>query len=220
MTNTERGLSMTLKERIIILDFNGTVIDDLDFNIRILNEMLKRRGLSEVSREFYLDRFDFPVIRFYEEVGMLSLNEDFSDIADEYNSMYVSGFETEVRLHENVTDCIRRFRNDGKCVYLISATSQENLDRQTEALGIRGMFDGIIGSNNIRGESKTSVIRSFLEERNISSEEALMIGDTVHDFEIASETGCKCLLFSRGHNSESRLRGKNAFVFSSFSELL
>ena len=51
-----------------------------------------------------------------------------------------------------------------------------------------------------------------------SPEDTLMIGDTLHDAEVAEALGFDCLLFAGGHNSEWRLREK-AGVIQDFGEL-
>ena len=46
-----------------------------------------------------------------------------------------------------------------------------------------------------------------------------MVGDTVHDFEVAQNIGCDCILVARGHNSKERLLSTGAVVLDSIEEL-
>lgn len=49
--------------KLIIWDWNGTILDDMEFTYWIENEMLKKRGLRSIpDRAFYLDNFGFPII--------------------------------------------------------------------------------------------------------------------------------------------------------------
>ena len=43
--------------KTVIFDFNGTILDDLDLCLDILNKMLKSEGLEEVSKRKYKDIF-------------------------------------------------------------------------------------------------------------------------------------------------------------------
>ena len=47
-----------------------------------------------------------------------------------------------------------------------------------------------------------------------------MIGDTLHDGEIAKELGCSCILFSNGHQDESLLKESGYRVINSYEELI
>jgi phosphoglycolate phosphatase len=46
-----------------------------------------------------------------------------------------------------------------------------------------------------------------------------MIGDTVHDYEVAQAMGTDCILISSGHNSRERLENTGALVLDSPLEI-
>jgi phosphoglycolate phosphatase len=47
-----------------------------------------------------------------------------------------------------------------------------------------------------------------------------LIGDTLHDAEVARELGCKCVLVAAGHQSEKRLRISGFPVVASLKETI
>jgi phosphoglycolate phosphatase len=59
----------------------------------------------------------------------------------------------------------------------------------------------------------------LLEEFEINANDAWMIGDTNHDFEVARELGINCILVADGHQSFERLKETGAEVASSLDEL-
>ena len=46
-----------------------------------------------------------------------------------------------------------------------------------------------------------------------------LIGDTIHDYEVAQELGCKCVLTAHGHQSRVRLMEAGAPVIDNLAEL-
>jgi phosphoglycolate phosphatase len=48
--------------------------------------------------------------------------------------------------------------------------------------------------------------------------DVLMIGDTIHDFEVANEVGADCVLISAGHQPYQKLKETGAKVFNTLSE--
>jgi phosphoglycolate phosphatase len=46
-----------------------------------------------------------------------------------------------------------------------------------------------------------------------------MVGDTLHDAEVAEQCGFDCILFSGGHVSKQRLETKGKIIVDSLSEL-
>ena len=49
-------------EKYIFLDFNGTVLDDIELCLNLLNEMLYEKEKKTVTLEEYKNIFDFPII--------------------------------------------------------------------------------------------------------------------------------------------------------------
>ena len=54
-----------MKYKHIIWDWNGTLIDDRLFCIKIMNEVLKKRDMEAMTEEWFLDNFCFPVKDYY-----------------------------------------------------------------------------------------------------------------------------------------------------------
>ena len=50
--------------------------------------------------------------------------------------------------------------------------------------------------------------------------ETLLIGDTVHDFEVAQSVGADCRLISGGHQNKKTLEKTGAVVYSSLNEFI
>ena len=51
----------------------------------------------------------------------------------------------------------------------------------------------------------------------------MLIGDPIHDFEVANEIGIDCMLVANGHQSKSRLEeqaGEKGVVFYSLEQLI
>ncbi len=55
--------------------------------------------------------------------------------------------------------------------------------------------------DNIHSKSKIDNARQFLNQKSISPGDCIVVGDTYHDFEVAKELGCKCLLIDKGHQN-------------------
>jgi phosphoglycolate phosphatase len=49
------------------------------------------------------------------------------------------------------------------------------------------------------------VAKDWIKDNNVDPKKVLFIGDTDHDFEVASSIGVDCLLIANGHQSKERL---------------
>ena len=50
-----------MKYSFITLDWNGTIVDDAQLCVDIVNQQLQNFKLNEVDLEYYLKNFRFPV---------------------------------------------------------------------------------------------------------------------------------------------------------------
>ena len=59
-----------------------------------------------------------------------------------------------------------------------------------------------------------------MNELPYDNHEVIMIGDTVHDSEVADAMGIDCLLLDHGHMGKERLQKTGRKVLSSMSQIL
>lgn len=206
--------------RYILWDWNGTLLDDLQINFEIENSLLRKRGLKEMeSIEKYHQVFAFPIIRFYERMGFDLENERFEDIARDYVCEYEQRFH-EAELFEDAESTVRYFRAAGMEQLILSMTESRWLFSQVASHGIDHLFSDILGTGDIYARSKVDIAKRWMEEKGVSGDEVLFVGDTTHDFEVAQSIGCECVLIARGHNSRESLEKTGARVIGAIGELI
>jgi phosphoglycolate phosphatase-like HAD superfamily hydrolase len=190
----------------IIWDWNGTLLDDTEAALATLNIMIAERGGTPIGMPFYLDNFAFPVRPFYDRIGIVAHGEDeWNAIAREYHETYL---RQPKALNRGAFAALDMAKAAGCRQSILSALRQDLLDEQTREYGIDGYFERICGSNNLHGASKVVRAREFLAELRASGagEAFVMIGDAVHDKEVADAIGVPCVLCSVGSHAGWRLR--------------
>lgn len=203
--------------RRIIWDWNGTIIDDVDVCVDIINESLLKRNLPAVSRAKYREIFEFPVINYYKTLGFNFENESFERIGAEYIKAYASKMY-ECQLHARVYETIKAFNETSREQYILSALEQFTLDRITGHFNLRKFFRSVCGGSDFYAFGKVELGRRLFQEIG-TYKSTVMIGDTVHDFEVAEALGIDCILAAAGHNSEKRLKSCGVPVVNSYEEL-
>ncbi len=188
----------------IIWDWNGTLLDDLELSIKAVNVLLKERDLPILTLDRYKDIFGFPVINYYEKAGFDFSKEPFEIPARQYVKLYASG-ESELKLFPDVVDTLSFFKDNNYRQIVLSAMKEDNLRKMISNAGISHFFDGIFGIKDNYAREKVSIGKQVVENLNLNPEKCLMIGDTLHDAEVAEQCGFDCILFSGGHVAKQRL---------------
>ena len=119
-------------------------------------------------------------------------------IAKEYFNLYLLNYE-KCNLNYSIESVLQELIRKGINQYILSATNHKDLLRQVMKKNIQIFFKRIIGSDNIHGKSKIENAMYLIEKEKIKKEETLIIGDTLHDYEVAQSIGIKCLLYKNGH---------------------
>jgi phosphoglycolate phosphatase len=204
--------------RHIVWDWNGTLLDDAVACVAALNRMLEKRRLPPVNLRQYQEAFGFPVKDYYLTLGFDFTRDDWDDVAREYHDFYAIA-STGVPLRAGAVDLLQRLRERGMPMSILSACEQSILEQMLAARGIREFFEHVRGLSNLFATSKVDIGRALLADIGLPSAQVLLIGDTLHDHEVARELGCECLLVAGGHQAEHRLAGCPCDVISDLRDV-
>ncbi len=204
--------------KTIIWDWNGTLLDDLNICIKSINKVLDRRGLQTISKTYYKSIFTFPVKEYYKQLGFDFSKEYFEVPANEFIELYYSNF-SEASLHKNVNNILDQIQSCNIDQFLLSAMEQSALQKTVSKFGIQYYFKSLHGIQDSYASGKIEEGNQLIEKWNINPETTYMIGDTVHDHEVAERMGVNCLLIAHGHQTYERLVKTNVPVFHNVLEL-
>ena len=138
--------------------------------------------------------------------------------AKQYVKLYAAG-ASELKLFPDVVDTLTFFKENNYRQIVLSAMKDDNLKLMIHNAEISHFFDGIFGIKDNYAREKVSLGKQVVENLKLNPAECLMIGDTLHDAEVAEQCGFNCILFSGGHVSKQRLETKGKKIINSLSEL-
>ena len=203
----------------IIWDWNGTLLNDVEWCITQINRMLYKRNkrtLANLSE--YHDAFCFPIIEYYKNVGFDFNEESFEVLAQEYIEVYHSGGSGSVALYENAEYTLKTIQSFQISQIILSASAQSDLERQMNPFDIRQYFNEALGISDIYAKSKLEIGMEYLSRNHVRN--GVMIGDTTHDFEVSQAMGVECILVAHGHQSKEKLMSCKVPVFDNLEEVL
>ena len=202
-----------MQPKLLIWDWNGTIIDDTQLCIALENELLRERGMPEITREWYLDNFTFPVRTYYGRMGYTFETERFETVADDFMRRYRARF-AKCPLCRGVVSVLEQAKERGIAQTLLLVTQQDDLVTQANRFGVARYFSAILGQSDSLCRSKTERAKAYMAENGIDPGDALFIGDTDHDAEVAEAVGCRCALIESGHQSRRVLEACGVPVYA------
>ncbi len=201
--------------RCILWDWNGTLADDVIASLRATNDILKKRGRQPIDLEQYYRYIDSPISRFYEHLFDLT-QVSMDEIGADFSLFYPQYFEG---LQIGAKALLEKIHRAGIPQVILSASHRDTVTRDVNRLGIGAYFTEILGAENHLATGKLELGRQWLKAQTISPEHMVLIGDTLHDFSVASTLGIPCILCATGHQSQQDLLATGQPVVTDFSQL-
>jgi phosphoglycolate phosphatase len=202
----------------VVWDWNGTLLDDLEHCLEIANELFGERGLAALSRGRYREIFDFPVRLYYERAGLTLDEAEFRALGVEFCARFEQRLEG-VSLFSGAPALVQSLARRGTRQLVLSNAEQGSLLRQIERWRLGALFEGVQGRSDTFATGKVEAGRALLARRSVRHDRSVLIGDTLHDAEVAAQLGMACVLIASGHQSAARLSSAGCRVVASLDEL-
>lgn len=189
----------------IIWDWNGTILNDVDYVIAIMNEILRSCNMDIITKEKYKNIFEFPVRLYYDALGFDYKKWPFEKLCHDFVSMYMKDIH-QCLPFDHVIPVLSEVSKSDKVQSVLSATDQASLDIMIKHYNFEDTFDYTFGIKDKFAASKIDRGIELMKSVAVSKQDTLMIGDTLHDLEVGTELGIDVLLLDHGHQCGDKLR--------------
>ena len=204
----------------IIWDWNGTLLNDVELCAGIMNLLLTQESLPNISIQKYKEIFTFPVIDYYKIAGHTFERNSFEVLGKQFMVEYEAR-KKDCDLFFGAKELLTELQLKNITQHLLSAYEQNSLNNILKFFNINNYFQFIVGLDNIYANGKSHLAKDLAMKirSNGASGNILLIGDTIHDYEVAKEINADCILISHGHQDEERLLRTGIPVAKDFEEL-
>ncbi len=186
--------------KLIIWDWNGTLLNDVQYCRKTINLILKKYNLPLISLDMYREYFTFPVKNYYKKIGFDFNKTPFEKIGLEFIEKYNKKLHN-CKLQNYCKEILLYLKNKRIKQIIISARKKNELLKDLKKFRISDFFDFIEGIDNNYAGSKEHLFENYLKNCDIKRKNILLIGDTIHDCQIAEKMKINFILFENGHQS-------------------
>jgi phosphoglycolate phosphatase len=184
--------------RNVILDWSGTLVNDLPPVFETTNHVFTTFGLPALTLDEFRREFCLPIRKFYDrclpDVPQAKLEEVF---LTRYHEV-----QDEITLLPHTRDFLEFCRENGFGVFIASTVDSQTYERQAQ----RFELTGFITKPYIGIEDKTQKIHHILDENRLAPEATLFVGDMEHDIEAGKHGGVHTCAVLTGYNHVEKLR--------------
>lgn len=191
---------------LFIFDWDGTLCDSTGKIVRCMQLAARRVGLRDLE--------DFEVLNI---IG-LGLPEALSSlfpgvpaaslqaVSQAYAKYFVADERTPMGFFQGVEETLNHLRDQGYQLAIATGKSRRGLERVLDSLKMQGFFHGSRCADETCSKPDPAMLRALLAEFRRHSDDAVMVGDTEYDMEMARRAEMPRVAVSYGAHTIERLR--------------
>ena len=184
--------------RNIILDWSGTLVDDLPAVWQATNHVFRQAGIAEMSLEHFRAEFCLPFTQFYARytprVPIAQLETWFHD--------HFKQVQHSVVELPHARDFLKFCQARKLRTFLLSTVHHDHFAAQTQVNG----FHKFLERPYLAVWDKRAKIHEILSENRLLPEETMFVGDMQHDIETARHGGIFSCAVLTGYQALAQLR--------------
>lgn len=165
----------------VLLDWSGTLADDLSAVLEATNRIFAEYGRDPLTLDEFRQHFRLPFAGFYTDM----LPEATAEGLEALYERFFHGLNDTIELLPGARDFLGFCRGTGRRAFLLSSIKTSHFELQAGRLGVLGDFE--VAYTNIM--DKREKIREILRIHSLDPVETMFVGDMVHDIETAKHGG-------------------------------
>jgi HAD superfamily hydrolase (TIGR01509 family) len=177
--------------RLIVTDFDGTLVDTFEANLRAYQEAFRQVGIP-LTTERYRECFGYRFDRFM--AAMAIDPQTAKTIKEVKKNVYPNYFEY-LCPNKALIALMGTAKAQGIKTAIASTARKENLMNAVAYLGIADNFDLIFAGVDVKqGKPSPEIYLKVMEHFGISAEETLIFEDSAVGIEAAKASGAKYMV--------------------------
>lgn len=212
--------------KLVAFDWNGTLFSDTTAILESANKQLKYFNVQPVNLKTYRQHFDFPIKKAYLKYGVTE--DQWEKGSLQSRKLFHKHYEervSHVRTRAYAQNLLAWLLKNGIESIIFSNHIDEPIKKHLKRLKIEKYFDRILANSNIETltdlRNKRDKLKNYIDEKHLSNNEVLVVGDTVEEIEIGHELGIKTVAITHGNCSIVRLKAmKPDYLINSLRELI
>jgi len=190
---------------LIIFDWDGTLVDSIDWIVECIQKIAELEGLEKPSKQACKD-----VIGLSLSQAMLALFPGLSDQAKvnmvaAYRVTYLEKKISSRDLFFDALPVLKKLKQMDKILAVATGKGQAGLDRSLDGTGLRSYFEYLRCAETMQSKPSPHMLLDILEESGINPDRALMVGDSTLDLIMAKKARVASIGITTGAHSHEVL---------------
>lgn len=191
---------------LLIFDWDGTLMDSAGVIATCIQQASADVGWPVPSREAASHIIGLGLQEAVQALFPDKSEADIPLLVERYRYHFLSQ-DHEIPLFAGARELVAEMHQRGHQMAIATGKARRGLDRAFEHSGLRGFFHASRTADETFSKPHPAMILELLEAFDLAPEQALMIGDTSHDLQMAKNAGVDALAAGYGAHPVEHLAG-------------
>jgi beta-phosphoglucomutase len=197
-----------------IFDMDGTLIDNTPYHFKAWQQLFKKRGLPELSRETYLSEISgVPIINTIKKYIGDDMDEaEQRAIINEKQRLYRDLFQPVLPL-SGLETFLFDLKGTGFRIALATSSNMDDVDFIFDSVPIRQYFDAIITGNMVsQPKPSPQIFLKAAEQLDIRPENCVVFEDSLSGLQAGNNAAMKVIGITTAHPAEKITKLANLVI--------
>ena len=191
--------------KLLIFDWDGTLMDSVMRIVACVQEAANDLSLPIPSEKAARDIIGLGLDEAMAKLFPESDVDEKARIVERYRHHYLFANKIPTPLFEGAREVIEHLESEGYLLAVATGKGRRGLNRVLEESGLGERFHATRSVDEAHSKPHPDMLLQILDELGVHANEALMIGDTEYDMNMANNAGAKALGVSYGVNEKHRI---------------
>jgi phosphoglycolate phosphatase len=188
---------------LIIFDWDGTLIDSIDWIARCLQNASNNTRYETPDYQAAKDVIGLSIDRAIAALYPAANSDEVIELVNCYEAAYFSKKISCDDLFSGVYEMLETFTLQGLKLAIATGKTREGLDEALDATNTREFFCITRCADETQSKPHPLMLEEIMQFTGISPQRTLMIGDSTHDLQMALNAGVASIGVASGaHDSE------------------
>ncbi|MGO1463439.1 MAG: HAD family hydrolase [Marinobacter sp.] len=178
-----------MKVKVVVFDWDGTLVDSVDHIADSLHQAATDLGYPAREREAYRDIIGLGMAEALAKLYPGINHDEMTRIREGYADYFFRKVTTPQNLFEGMAEVVSDLQGSGRGCSVATGKSRKGLEPALASSGLGAHFDITRCADETRSKPDPRMLEEILLFYGVEPSEAVMIGDTRYDLEMAQRIG-------------------------------
>ena len=190
---------------LIIFDWDGTLIDSIDWIARCLQNAANDTRHAIPDYQSAKDVIGLSIEKAIAALFPDANENEVNTLVGHYEKAYFSKKISRDDLFTGVFDMLEALKKNGYLLAIATGKTREGLDEALNATGTVDLFSITRCADETQSKPHPKMLEEIMTHLQISPERVLMVGDSTHDLQMAINAGIASVGVASGSHDADQL---------------